>query len=220
MNPVESNLRLLGVIHEMLTEDTGRHLLDSGGESGRNWQRNQGRTPEQFRAEPEVSADGDTYVISLYHFLERGLDYDDLCHEYNTTFVPAKNHDGRVWGTSSEALEWLSDNGFEVGDTFNSYNHDSHLSQVIQYTLLRRECQDYLLLQVHGGCDVRGGYTDARLFVAEDGWSFEDVYGQVTRADGEVVEVGNGYDGTSITDMDGNAVEARPGDRIELFLTD
>ena len=206
------------VINEMLTEDTGRHLLDSGGESGRHWQRNRGKTAEQFRAEPEVAADGDTYVISLYHFLTKGLGYDDLCREYNTTFVPAKNHDGRVWGTSAEATEWLSENGFELGEGFNSYNHDSHLSQVIQYTVLRLGRRDYVLLQVHGGCDVRGGYTDARLFVAEEGWSFEDVYGRVTRADGEVIEVGNGYDGTSITDMDGGAVEARPGDRLELFL--
>ena len=29
------------VIYKMLTESTGKHFLDSGGENGRNWQRNQ-----------------------------------------------------------------------------------------------------------------------------------------------------------------------------------
>lgn len=29
------------LIYEMLTENTGRHMLDSGGAYGRNWERNQ-----------------------------------------------------------------------------------------------------------------------------------------------------------------------------------
>lgn len=32
------------LICEMLTENTGKHFLDSGGANGRNWQRNQGLT--------------------------------------------------------------------------------------------------------------------------------------------------------------------------------
>ena len=28
-------------IFEMLTENTGKHFLDSGGDNGRHWQRNQ-----------------------------------------------------------------------------------------------------------------------------------------------------------------------------------
>ena len=30
--------------------------------------------------------------------------------------------------------------------------------------------EPYLLLQIHGGCDVRGGYTDAKLFKPSDDW--------------------------------------------------
>jgi hypothetical protein len=81
-----------------------------------------------------------------------------------------------------------------VIDSDNSYNHECLLDRTIQYTLfaisnpidwsggIRRidthstigEPFDrlteflpdgvYLLLQIHGGADVRGGYTDARLF--------------------------------------------------------
>lgn len=36
------------VIASMLTENTGRHMLDSGGAYGRNWERNHGRDVESF----------------------------------------------------------------------------------------------------------------------------------------------------------------------------
>ncbi len=37
------------VIYEMLTESTGTNFLDSGGDNGRFWQRNQLRTLEDFK---------------------------------------------------------------------------------------------------------------------------------------------------------------------------
>ena len=39
------------LIHAMLTTNTGTHMLD-GGDNGRNWQRNQGKTLADFQAEP------------------------------------------------------------------------------------------------------------------------------------------------------------------------
>lgn len=36
-------------IFEMITENTGTHMLDSGGDSGRNWQRNQGKSIDDFK---------------------------------------------------------------------------------------------------------------------------------------------------------------------------
>ena len=54
---------------------------------------------------------------------------------------------------------------------FNTYNGGSDLSQVLQGAWLEDADGDtYLLLQIHGGCDVRGGYTDAKLFKTSDDW--------------------------------------------------
>ena len=36
------------LIYKMLTENTGVHMLDSGGAYGRNWERNQVKTIEDF----------------------------------------------------------------------------------------------------------------------------------------------------------------------------
>ena len=41
-------------IFEMITENTGSHMLDSGGAYGRNWQRNQGKTIDDFKNERKV----------------------------------------------------------------------------------------------------------------------------------------------------------------------
>ena len=66
---------------------------------------------------------------------------------------------------SSESWEWLTSR-FEVRvtRTFNTYNGDSDLSQVLQGSYLEINDEEYIMLQIHGGCDVRGGYTNARLF--------------------------------------------------------
>ena len=55
--------------------------------------------------------------------------------------------------------------------TVNTYNHDSLLSQVIQYTywtershINDRDYETFIALQIHGGCDVRGGYTAPKVF--------------------------------------------------------
>lgn len=52
----------------------------------------------------------------------------------------------------------------EIKQTINTYNSDSDLSQILQYSWLTINDEQYLLLQIHGGCDARGGYTDAKLF--------------------------------------------------------
>ena len=68
--------------------------------------------------------------------------------------------------------EWLRSMGDKVTGLYgegspievNTYNGEDLLSQVIQFTLFRIDFTDYVALQIHGGCDVRGGYTAPRIF--------------------------------------------------------
>jgi hypothetical protein len=49
--------------------------------------------------------------------------------------------------------------------TVNTYNNEDLLSQTIQFTYFEVEHGDAIvMLQIHGGCDVRGGYTAPKLF--------------------------------------------------------
>ena len=173
------------LIHAMLTTNTGTHMLDSGGDCGRNWQRNQGKTLDDFKAEPAallnwyVKRDDDGNITSaepevttsVFHKLTSGIIWlDDLCREFNA--MPCEDwHGGAYYGTSAEQTEWLDLRGFEQRrgcDGWNTYNWAANFSQTMQGHDLELNGENYVLIQIHGGADVRGGYTDAKLFRLSD----------------------------------------------------
>lgn len=166
------------LIYEMLIEDTGKHFLDSGGEAGRNYQRNAGRTIDSFRNEPvERYEQAGGYIertVSVFHYLNNfGLSIDETCREFNEINTGCRDWDadGDVYGVCKKAWAHLVErHDVRVLRTFNSYNGESDLSQVIQGSHVAIDSEDYMLLQIHGGADVRGGYTNARLFK----WDFHD----------------------------------------------
>jgi len=161
------------VIFEMLTESTGTHMLDSGGAAGRHWQHNQKLTIEDFQKSPEASLilepDYPDAEISVFHFLTSGaFELDATAQEFNA--LDCDDWQGDFYGTSIEQCEWLDRQCLEAtGQGWNTYNHDSILSQVLQgETLENPDGEVYELVQIHNGADVRGGYTDARLFRIND----------------------------------------------------
>lgn len=162
------------IIYSMLIENTGSHFLDSGGAYGRNHERNAKKTINDFINEPEelILFDGKYFerTVSVFHYLS-GLDTDLICDKFNRLNKNTKNWDGEFYGTCEKASDYLNYN-FEVQREFNTYNGESDLSQVLQGYLLKsyETGEFYYLMQIHGGCDVRGGYTDAKLF-KQDYWS-------------------------------------------------
>ncbi len=212
----------------MLTTNTGSALGDSGDAYGRHWQRNQKKTMEDFKKDPSVSigeiTEHDTdskdiqYTISVFHYLTSGsLELDEICDEYNA--LPCKDWESEIYGVSKEQADWFERSGFTIKESFNTYNGESSLSQVLQGTYCESGLGDpYVLLQVHQGCDVRGGYTDAKLFRLSDEWMpSEEVYGTIT-TDREEYQVTSSYNGTSITDDNGNAVPLNEQSIISLYL--
>lgn len=171
-------------IFNMLTENTGSHMLDSGGAYGRHHQRNANKTIDDFKNAPQCtlvihmsddkkSVDWLELDIDLFHHLTSGiLELDHLCDEFNAMECDVFN--GEYYGTNADQSEWLENHNLvpyehakdRHGETsFNSYNWNANFSQTIQGTFLEDDYRDcYVLLQIHGGCDVRGGYTDAKLF--------------------------------------------------------
>lgn len=191
------------LIFNMLTEGTGTHFLDSGGDSGRHWQRNANKSMQDFEDEPEetIEKHGEYYyrTLSVYHYLKE-LELDNICNEFNEINKNCKDWNAEteenepfIYGVSKEAWQFLKYPSYhtkvdlmlaepnfrecKIERTFNTYNGESDLSQVLQGTHLTINTLDnseydnqYLLLQIHQGADVRGGYTDAKLFkLNEDG---------------------------------------------------
>lgn len=198
---IQKEVTTSSVLKEMLTENTGIHLLDSGGYPsydkngnylgssqgyGRNWERNQNR---DFDAEQPTILKFDTnpnqimVTHNAYHWLKDRIHYaHDWDNLFYSDYVPNVDPDDhKSWLELMEEFgEWLMKKGYEVsglyGDgepfTRNTYNGECLLSQVLQYTYFEVDKGDgwesFILLQIHGGCDIRGGYTRPRAFYADE----------------------------------------------------
>jgi hypothetical protein len=205
---IATETKVSDLLVEMLTENTGTHMMDSGGVQGRNWQRNKGMTVETYESAPTVTAEvwgGDEilYTISVYHYLKSQLALNDYCDAFNS--IPVDDWDSEYYGVSVAGQAYLSDIGFEETHVVNTCNGETSLSQVLQVTFGDIGDEIYALVQIHGGADVRGGYTDARLFLLDSEYAYdggmlspEDVYGAVT-TDGVEYKVSSQYNGYSLT---------------------
>jgi len=125
------------IVYSMMIENTGSHFLDSGGAYGRSWQRNQNKTIKEFinEFEEQYTFDG-SYIsrtVSVFHYL-CGLEVDDLCLKFNAKNKKENNFDADadVYGVGKNTWEWLSKQDVEIQYTFNTYNGDSDLSQILQ----------------------------------------------------------------------------------------
>lgn len=161
------------LVYKMLTENTGVHFLDSGMSNGRHWQRNQSKTIEDFASDPAelyIKYRNDDYIersVSVFHYITEMYELDSICDKFNR--IKSTDWDGDFYGVSAKGQEFLNEIGYDKNPReWNTYNGESDLSQTLQGVSLRLfvdgQYEDYALIQIHNGADVRGGYTDAKLF--------------------------------------------------------
>lgn len=162
---------------EMLQENTGRSILDSGDHYGRNWQRNQGA---DFEKQPEErlevwNSKGRLDIcpaLSVYHWLKERLEYNPELDERYRQYV--EDEALRLDIQSAEVFVESIDGKGLYGDdsgpfTVNTYNGEDLLSQIIQFVYWTDDDGDaHVMLQIHGGCDARGGYTTPVAFDVAD----------------------------------------------------
>ena len=194
-------------VFAMLTENTGRHFLDSGGMGGggygRNWERNQlinigmfqdlpsqltsfnvsrsydykeeknGRNFGQGKLEIELTK-------PLFRLLVDWTEYDADMQRQFTRLDNQRPDDSWMSIMDEFATKYHDPDYSEFNEprTTNSYNGDCSLSQTIQLTEFENFTAHYIALQIHGGCDVRGGYTSPKIFrITEDMfWMWNDGY--------------------------------------------
>lgn len=173
------------MVVQQLTENTGRALCDSGDAYGRNWQRNQGK---DFSAAPAVTVSWDAFrardeehlpgqlmlcgTVDLYHWMTRNLEFDAELQAQLDEFAAREENEDSSWlQIQEEFADYLHDrDGHEAEPrVINTYNDPDNvdLSQVLQYVELYTEDRhepSHLIVSVHGGCDVRGGYTSPVVY--------------------------------------------------------
>ena len=207
------------VIASMLTENTGRHFLDSGDAYGRHWQRNAGMTADDWDAIPAASLDKwGCFNLSTYHYLKERLEFAPDLDAMFQEFYAASEDSGYA-----ASAEWLASLGIEELHSFNSYNGEDFLSQVIQGITFRYgDYYDvYVILQTHNGADVRGGYSTPRVFLVNCDMP---EYFPYDNADAGMwcTNCDWGYDiraNSELTDRDGNYISFREFDLESLFPT-
>lgn len=179
----------------MLKENTGIHMMDSGGQGNRNWQRNQlidfGKQ-EPFSLNFSILrpfdnvmkrrlsyGDGELSIeISrdVFHYLRERLEITERSRSLNRNFKNfnrRKDQQDEGWLVVAEnwLQEYYPENSHRERNWVNTYNGECLLSQTLQFL----EFEEGIILQIHGGADVRGGYTVPYIFECEGLYDFNDV---------------------------------------------
>ena len=186
------------VIAKMLKENTGTHFLDSGGNDGRAWQRNQNKV---FKNEPRVSIDDYGATVSTFHYLSEILELDNVTRKVNSFITKNKLHWVDEVADEMETKDFMYHEIEKFHNTYNTYNGENNLSQILLFKTFKLYNDDvYVLLQIHGGADVRGGYTDTKCFKLKGYLTGNvDLYGSYKGKD-----FSNGYNGYGLTFDDDN----------------
>lgn len=168
---------MLEVIKNMMCENTGRNLLDSGDVYGRHYEENQngimtGPQKVDFWTDGEKETEL-IPIVPLYDFLTYSLEIDEEANIYNNRFynyIGAHDLDPYSVVDIEDTIKIIGEySGYADLEIINTYNYESALSQVIQFILFSDGYDNvYICLQIHNGCDVRGGYTLPKIFYVQD----------------------------------------------------
>lgn len=187
------------------TYDANGNYTGSTHGYGRHYERNAKRKFENEQASRvrfSVYGKGDGAKLSIdavhnvYHWLKEKLTYDAEMDVRFQAFASQPGNEGESWLSIMEAFPTTLKDADENGEalevagiygegrpvTVNTYNGADLLSQVLQYVYFEVKYGDaYVILQIHNGADVRGGYTIPRVFTVND------ELGIFNNADGSIV---------------------------------
>lgn len=183
---MKSSTKLKKEVISMLQENTGRHFLDSGGAYGRHWERNSQlpSTIKYWDSSPSawLNAYGGKYpeiygTISLYHFLVRVLDWDDEVTKLNKAWDKFWRNDeeDKPWHVLMEEFHANYAEKYDFDEqkclnSFYTYNHENALNQDFVWIQLSDE---FCFIQIHGGCDARGGFTVPKIFKYDQDYIYD-----------------------------------------------
>lgn len=187
MNTTQNISETEAVLRSMFQENTGASFLDSGSAYGRNWQRMQNANFDKMQHSIEFhkwNADNEDIeleaTINTFRYCVDQLDY---AKEWDVMFQQFCNLEENAelnhlalpdafleyLGNCEEEYEIAGIYGENEPFTVNTYNEETDLDQVLQYVGFTIDGEDLVILSVHGGCDVRGGYTMPRIFSPSQG---------------------------------------------------
>lgn len=180
------------MIMEQLLENTGRALGDSGDAYGRGWQRDAGKTWEQL-ADFDTKLEAHVYThkdkpelellgyVNVAKWLEANLEYSPFMQGQFEAYVKSKDPEGEENDMTymEDFATWINQpscwNRNDVPSVINTYNGDCDLTRTLQFITFTCDDEDgneqeFVLLQTHNGCDVRGGYSSPKAYKVNGDW--------------------------------------------------
>ena len=143
------------------------------------------RDLESLLAEPESVLYVDEYgldvTLNTFHFLRSRVEYSEALTNMLNEFSETR-HPYEAWWNTLEA--WFDSLGIEEPRGDNTYNKDNACSHDFQYSQFRYEDEEYIVLQVHLGGDIRGNYSRPCIFQFTDPDYFYD-WSRVSMSNGE-----------------------------------
>lgn len=166
------------IIKNMMCEDTGRNLLDSGDVYGRHYEENQKNGIMTGPQKVDFWTDGEKKtelkpIVPLYDFLTYNLEVDGDSERFEDEFynyIKVNDLDPYSVVDIEETIKVIGEySGYVDLEMINTYNYQSVLSQTIQFIMFSDGYDNiYVCLQIHNGCDARGGYTLPKIFYVEN----------------------------------------------------
>lgn len=199
------------IIKNMMCEDTGKNLLDSGDAYGRHYEENKKNGIMTGPQKVDFWTDGEKEtelnpIVPLYDFLTYNLEVDGDSERFEDEFynyIKVNDLDPYSVVDIEETIKVIGEySGYGDLEMINTYNYGSILSQTIQFIMFSDGYDNiYVCLQIHNGCDVRGGYTLPKIFYVENPEYF------ITGTTDAIISCGcrdyNYYDYDSIETYDG-----------------
>lgn len=169
---------MLEIIKNMMCENTGKNLLDSGDAYGRHYEENQKNGIMTGPQKVDFWTDGEKEtelipIVLLYGFLTYNLEVDGDSERLEDEFynyIKVNDLDPYSVIDIEDTIKAIGEEyGYGKIEMINTYNYESHLSQTIQFVLFSDGYSNiYVCLQIHNGCDVRAGYTLPKIFYVEE----------------------------------------------------
>lgn len=179
------------VVQLMLTECTGVNPMDAGGDGNRSWQKWRKKLyeyPDLRNYEPLkiTKYDDCTYLsLRLWHFMTEHMEFNKRLNGDFEEFMESER--AKQWLYPHVLMaEWVEDGVKEFGwteiETANTYNFANVLESSLQYTVFKERNHPkvtFIIVSVHGGNDIRGGWTDPKVFQLYDHDEFQQAMREI-----------------------------------------
>ena len=145
-------------------ENTGSHMLDSGGAYGRHWERSAIED-----SEPLVTFPQDYALINTGVFLDEMMTIDKTIQEEFEAFAETDEQKEQSWDDTVD--DFVKSKGWGVCTSGYTYNEENSLNQDYLYSVLAfdpdevgdwcylEEDESVVVIRTHNGCDARGGFS-------------------------------------------------------------